>query len=223
VTVIGLALLLSGWWFVRNAITYGDLDLFAWHRHDSVVVGQPTTGGWIAEHGLMKAVQDFVTVSFRSFWAQFGWMGVLIDSRLYLILAVFSAAVTIGFVLWLVRMVRKPALLGRSQGWALALLLVVLLSVATAHVFYNFKFVQHQGRYLFPALVPIALAFALGALEWPTILGETLVRWFHPRKYTLSPVSTLKALTFSLFYVGFVVLDVACLFLFIVPQLHRHS
>jgi len=219
-TVFGLGLLLSSWWFVRNALTYGSLDILVWHRHDSVVVGQPTTAWWIAEHGLAKTVQDFITVSFRSFWAQFGWMGVLIDSRLYLLLAVVSPATTIGFVLWLVRIARKPALLSRYQRWALLLLLLVFISVAAEHVLYNLKFVQHQGRYLFPALVPIALAFALGLLEWPTLLGEALSRWLPRDKSAPALPSALKAVAFLIFYAGFVALDVVCLFLFIVPQLH---
>ncbi|MGB3903708.1 MAG: DUF2142 domain-containing protein, partial [Anaerolineae bacterium] len=75
---LGLTLalaLLSIWWFVRNMLTYGDLDLFGWQRHDSIVLGQPTTAQWISEHGLAKTIQDFFVVSFHSFWAQFGWMG----------------------------------------------------------------------------------------------------------------------------------------------------
>jgi len=219
-TVFGLGLLLSGWWFIRNALSYGGLDLFAWHRHDSVVVGQPTTAWWIAEHGLAKTVQDFVTVSFRSFWAQFGWMGVLIDSRLYLLLAVVSLAITMGFVLWLVRVVRKPALLSTYQRWALLLLLLVFMSVAAEHVLYNLKFVQHQGRYLFPALVPIALAFALGLLEWPGLLYEGAVRLGPRFRFAAALPSAVKAAAFSAFYVAFLTLDVVCLYLFIVPQLH---
>ena len=73
-------------------------------------------------------------------------------------------------------MTRRPALLSRTQRWILLLLLVVFLTVAAEHALYNFKFVQHQGRYLFPTLVPIALAFALGLLEWPTLLGEELLQ-----------------------------------------------
>ena len=30
------------------------------------------------------------------------------------------------------------------------------------YVYYNLTFVQHQGRYLFPALIPIGLVFAIG-------------------------------------------------------------
>ena len=162
-------------------------------------------------------------MSFRSFWAQFGWMGVLIDSRLYLILAIFSVAVLAGSVLWVVRMARKPTLLSGHQRWTLLLLLLVFLTVAAAHVLYNLKFVQHQGRYLFPALLPIALAFALGLLEWPTLLGEAWLRRRSAGRCAPSVVSSLKGLAFSLFYIGFVALDVACLFLFIVPQLSPRS
>jgi hypothetical protein len=217
--VYGLAVLLSGWWFLRNVATYGDLDLFGWHRHDSIVSGQPTTAQWVAQYGLTKTVQDFFEVSFHSFWAQFGWMGVLIDSRLYLLLAALSMAVLVGFALWLVGIARGSPTLRTDQLLALALLLLVFTVVASEHVYYNLKFVQHQGRYLFPALIPISLAFALGLLEWPTLLYQAAVRWRPrwPHAVTLRPALTWA--TFSIYYVGFVVLDVACLYLFVVPQL----
>jgi hypothetical protein len=34
------------------------------------------------------------------------------------------------------------------------------------HVVYNFTFVQHQGRYLFPALLPISVGVAVGLGFW---------------------------------------------------------
>jgi 4-amino-4-deoxy-L-arabinose transferase-like glycosyltransferase len=218
--VCGLALL-SVWWFVRNVITYGNLDLFGWHRHDAIVFGQPTTANWIAEHGLAQTIQDFLLVSFRSFWAQFGWMGVLIDSRLYLFLALVSIAVGVGFVLWLVRVVRSGQILTGFQRWALVLLLVVLLAVVAGHVWYNLKFVQHQGRYLFSALVPISVAFALGLLEWPALLHEGAIRLGPRFRFAAALPSALKAEAFSVFYVAFLALDVVCLYLFVLPQLRR--
>ncbi len=217
--VFGLGLLLSGWWFVRNILTYGDLDLFGWHRHDSIVVGQPTTVDWIAQHGLAQTVQDFFLVSFRSFWAQFGWMGVLVDSRLYLLLAVVSALVLAGFVLWLVRVARHSVLLDQFQRWALLLLLLVFVLVAAAHVSYNLKFVQHQGRYLFPALVPIGLAFSLGLSEWVLLGAKSLARLPVARRARIAALPILQSATFFILYLGFALLDLGCLYLFIVPQL----
>jgi 4-amino-4-deoxy-L-arabinose transferase-like glycosyltransferase len=220
-SVFGLGLVLSSWWFVRNVLTYGGLDLFAWQRHDSIVVGQPTTAGWIAQHGLSQTIQGFFVVSFRSFWAQFGWMGVLIDSRLYLLLAVVSVAVFAGFVLWLWRVVRKPASLGGFQRWALLLLLLVFLLVSAAHISYNLKFVQHQGRYLFPALVPIGLAFALGLSEWVLLAARLMARLPLPRRVHASLPAIFRSVVFFLLCLGFALLDLGCLYLFIVPQLRR--
>jgi 4-amino-4-deoxy-L-arabinose transferase-like glycosyltransferase len=220
-TVYGLGVLLSCWWFVRNALTYGGLDLFGWHRHDSIVVGQPTTAQWIADQGLARTVQDFFTVSFRSFWAQFGWMGVLIDSRLYALLGIVSATVALGFVLWLWRIARNRALLTTFQGWALLLLLLVALVVAMAHVSYNVKFVQHQGRYLFPALVPIGLAFALGISEWVLLIARLIARLGLPRGVHALFHALVQGAALVVYYLGFVLLDLGCLYLFIVPQLQR--
>lgn len=212
----GLALL-SFPWFVRNVVVYGDLDLFGWQRHDAIVVGQPTTAQWITRYGLPKTVQEFFIVSFRSFWAQFGWMGILVDSRLYLLLAIVSTVVALGFILFLARIARDRQRLTAFQWCALALLLLVLGLVASEHVLYNLKFVQHQGRYLFPALVPIGLAFALGLEEWVSTLTGLLSRLLPRRPISPSLLPIGKGLIFILFYGSFVALDVVCLCGFIVP------
>ena len=217
--VFGLGVLLSCGWFMRNMLTYGALDPFGWQRHDSIVAGQPTTADWIVQHGLLQTMEDFFVVSFRSFWAQFGWMGVLIDSRLYMLLALVSAAVTLGFVLWLLRIARNPALLSGFQRRALLLLLLLFILVAAAHVSYNLKFVQHQGRYLFPAVVPIGLAFALGLLEWPALLGQALPRLLPRARWAHSLPSVLRGAALLVFYIAFLALDAISLYLYIVPQL----
>ncbi len=220
-TVYGLGVLLSCWWFVRNALTYEGLDLFGWQRHESIVVGQPTTAQWVAENGLANTVQHFFVTSFRSFWAQFGWMGVFIDSRLYLLLAFVSAAMALGFVLWLWRVARSRALLTTFQRWALLVLLLVFLTVAAEHVYYNLEFVQPQGRYLFPALVPIGLAFALGISEWVLLAAHLRARLALPRCVHASIPALVQGAAFVVYYLGFILLDLGCLYLFIVPQLQR--
>lgn len=221
---LGLTLalaLLSIWWFVRNVLAYGDLDLFGWQRHDSIVLGQPTTAQWISEHGLAKTIQDFFVVSFHSFWAQFGWMGILIDSRLYMLLGVVSVAAALGFILFAARTISNRRLLTSFQLWALVLLLLVFVLVAGEHVLYNLKFVQHQGRYLFPALVPIGLAFALGLLEWANVLVRLISRLALLERFAGQLRGIMKGIAFCLFYAGFLVLDVVCLYLFIVPYFRR--
>lgn len=155
-----VSLLVSGWWFVRNVMVYGWPDLFGSLRHDQVVVGQlrpeQMDAAWLSYLG---------TTLFKSFWGQFGWMGILIDERLYFVLGLVSGLAALGFALFLGRVVFSKGLLSPSQRNAL-LLMGLWAAVAVAElVVYNLSFVQAQGRYLFPALVPIALFFVLGLRE----------------------------------------------------------
>ena len=158
------SLLLALPWFVRNALVYGGLDIFGLQRHDAIVVGQPRTTEWLSQFGATRFAQDFILTTFKSFWAQFGWMGILVDQRIYLILALLCAVVGLGLVLFVIRDVRQRTL-SVSQRVALGLLALSAFFTLLSYLWYNLKFVQHQGRYLFPALVPLGLAFALGLRE----------------------------------------------------------
>jgi hypothetical protein len=154
--IFSLALLLSLWWFARDAAVYGLFDLTGRLRHDAVVVGQPRT-----VLGL-EAARHFVVVTFKSFWAQFGWMGILVDQRIYLLLAVLTGMAALGLVLWIAqRLPKLPA----EQKWALGLLALTFLLILAGLLQYNLTFIQAQGRYLFPAIVPIAIFFVLGLRE----------------------------------------------------------
>ncbi|MDA8216373.1 MAG: hypothetical protein M0Z94_02005 [Dehalococcoidales bacterium] len=191
VIAYGTAGLLSAWWFVRNALTYGGLDIFGLARHDAVVIGQPRTVYDLA------GLNYFVTTTFRSFWAQFGWMGVLVDSRIYLALALLSAAATVGFAILVWRLSRPRAPYAESERLALALLGLCAVLVFGELIYYNLTFIQAQGRYLFPAIVPIGLFFVAGLLS------------LVPR--LLAPVAVLGL------YLALLALDYVCLFRFIAP------
>ncbi len=194
-----IALLISSPMFIRNMLTYGWTDPLGLARHDSIVVGQPTTVEMIRQYGLPQIASDFFVVTFRSFWAQFGWMGVLVDARIYLALLVFTLAAGAGVVACALRTLRERTRLVAAQRWCIACLVLLLVTGLVDYIGYNFKFLQFQGRYLFPALVAVAFFFAAGIREWSA------------RKYAW--------LTFTVLYLVLVGLDIACLFLYIVPQL----
>ena len=158
--VYGVAAVLSGWWFVRNALVYGGLDVFGLQRHAAVVEGQPLTGALTP-----AAVQRFAVIAFRSFWAQFGWMGILVDERIYLLLAVLCGAAVLGLVLYVGRVAASPDVLSAHQRRALALLALNAALVGAGVVAYNVTFLQAQGRYFFPALPSLALLLVLGLRE----------------------------------------------------------
>jgi 4-amino-4-deoxy-L-arabinose transferase-like glycosyltransferase len=171
VLILGVAALVLLPWLVRNHLVYGGLDLLGLSRHDRVVVGQPRTAEWLVERGCRGLLRSFGQTTFQSFWGQFGWMGVLLDSRLYMILGILSGLVAFGILLLVVQRVHIGGhrLLTMdpvpSQPWLLGLLGLWLALTLGSYLWYNVEFVQHQGRYLFPALVPLALLFAGGLAE----------------------------------------------------------
>ena len=151
-------------WFLRSASVYGGLDILGMQKHDAIVEHQPRTVEWLAQFGATGLAKEFILTTFRSFWAVFGWMGILVDQRIYLILALLCAVVGLGLVLFVIKSVRRRTL-SSSQRTVLGLLALSAFFTLLSYIWYNLKFVQHQGRYLFPALIPIGLAFALGLRE----------------------------------------------------------
>jgi hypothetical protein len=199
--LLAISLVVAGLWFVRNAMVYGANDLFGWNRHDIVVAGQPTTAQFIAANGLSSTVVDWLTISFRSFWAQFGWMGVLVDSRIYTFFLALSVIATAGAILMLTRMWRTRAGLRAETLWTWLVFGLLLALVFAADVYYSFKFFQPQGRYLFYALIPIAAFWSGGLYE---LAGARFARY-----------------VFATLYVVMLGLDYFALTRFIVPQLAR--
>ncbi len=155
------ALLLGLPWFMRNALVYGSLDVLGLGRHGRVVVGQPRTTEWIAEHGWVKLSGIFLGTTFRSFWAKFGWMAVPIDARIYTALRLLTILVLLGLVF---RFVDAWEARQRPSSAALLLTCSGLLTLAT-YLGYNLTFYQAQGRYLFPALIPLGIGWSFGLRE----------------------------------------------------------
>ncbi len=168
--MLGVALLVALPWLLRNASLYGPTDLLGMARHDQVAAGQLTTRDALARDGAAALLQSFVFTTFQSFWAQFGWMGVILHPRYYYAAVALSVLVAVGLAAYLWRVLRgsrapqAPHLPDVTRRGLLLLGMWGGLTLA-GYLWYNTKFVQHQGRYLFPAIVPMGLAFALGLRE----------------------------------------------------------
>ncbi len=205
------ALLLGSIWWVRNITTYGDVaDFMGQRTHDSVVVGQPRTEDYIAgrdrkptpiERGVGGWLRDGIEITFHSFWGQFGWMGVPMHGWLYDLLLAFTAFVVVGAGIAFVRWRRAVSVTQRDT---LILFGAAAVMAFVAFASYNLKFVQFQGRYLYPGLIPIGLFVTAGLAGW--------VSFFTPR------IPLAKWLPVGVICL-FAPLDIYALYRIIIPQL----
>jgi hypothetical protein len=170
------------------------LDIYGMANHDAVVAEQPRTAEWIAAEGLVPWLERWVTFSFQSFWGQFGWMGVVMPTWMYRALALWTAVLIFGILVWLRRARREVDSSG--QRTQLTILAAAVLFVVATYVYYNWTFVQHQGRYLFPALIPISLgvALAIGALLRAARVPDSMRSWAFGIPYVAMALLAFYAL-----------------------------
>lgn len=194
------AWIIASLWWRYNLTTYGGGDLLAMNVHDAVVTGQPRTAQWITDLGLLPYLRRFITTTFNSFWGQFGWMSVPMPTWVYQPLWLFTFLILTGIIYHLRHL--KPPYTRYTHH---ALLLLNFLAALGLYLFYNLTFVQHQGRYLFPALIPLAAAVASAV--------DVYYDWLRPKLHIpphLFPI-LLALLLISL--------DIFALFRFIRPNL----
>jgi 4-amino-4-deoxy-L-arabinose transferase-like glycosyltransferase len=216
------ALGLGALWWLRNIGVYGGFDVLGLANHNAVVAGQPLTSDWITRLGLGPFLQSALATTFHSFWGQFGWMGVPMPDTFYLALGALCLVALAG---WLLSLRPNPSAQTASSQLTtalphhrttalphypttplshyhtIALTLLVLLTFGY-YIFYNFTFVQHQGRYLYPALIPLGLMFSIGIDHWARRL---------PRPVGLAVYAGVFA--------ALAALDVWALYRFVIPAL----
>ena len=180
VQVIGsgvIALLLAGPWMLRNQNLYGDplglksfQELFAGElsTHDFIagISGTPLNH-WVNYVGWFTA---------RSFFGVFGYMDIFLNERgvaytgpanqfgpaapniVYRLLMAVAAIGAVGFVAAMARKEsRKDMRIHIFNGIFLAIITVLFIR-------YNISFFQGQARYFYPAIGPISVGLAVGAI-----------------------------------------------------------
>lgn len=184
-TYIAPALSLGLIWWMRNIIVYGFPDFLGLRAHDAVVIGQLRTADRIAELGFSGYLVEFFQTTFNSFWGQFGWMAVPMPAWVYIGISALLIVAFSGLFVY-----RRET--NQQSIWT-TLISTIILSML-AYLYYNSEFVQYQGRYMFPMLIPVGVLLAIGIDNWRIRL---LGNWKHPR------ISYLTALPF----LGFALLD----------------
>ncbi len=188
------ALLIGGWWFIRNALLYDDpllqktfLNVFA-----GTAKAQDFLQAGMSWGDYLRLVADW---TFRSFWfaygtprtANTGAPNFLPFGGVYLAMLVWQL-LTLAGVGRALRTVQEPC----ARFW-LALGAFTILLVCVSFVLFVRIFFQAQGRYFYPALMPIAIFSALG---WDGLLPD---RWRTLGHLTLIAFWLLLALACSLY------------------------
>ncbi len=191
---LGVAAVLSGWWFVRNQILYGEPTGF-----------ERLTELWGVRNpseSLGVAIYELPYV-WTSLWGRFGYGQIPLPQIIYDLLwwiALFGLA---GILIPFLRRDRQE-----MQQFTVYLAVLALNVLLFAAVVFNYLLVSPagpMGRFFFPALPSLALLIFYGFSRWPTLFGKQ-----GEGKWLSVGVS-----------VGLVVLSLVALFGFLQPAFAR--
>ena len=148
VVVLGVAALVSGWWYARNVALYGDpLGWSVWLS--DIGVRTPTPALW-------QLTPEFPAL-FRTYWADFG--GLQFGDAVYVAWAAVTFLAFAGVLKSLISNLQPPT--------SNLIFAVLWLGIVFAGVLrYMQTTPAAQGRLLFPALAPIGVLMAIGLGAW---------------------------------------------------------
>ena len=163
-----IALLLSGWWYVRNWHLYGDPtgvlivgsrpDVYATAGYDRL------DNVWNMVFNTDSKSAPFIRTLTYSYWGVFDYMNIVLPRWFYSILIGMTILSGLGSLIWLGRGWRQRQVVDRQHTLFLAFVFgsTITLTIATViNASYRIGY-QPQGRYLFPAIVPLAVATVIG-------------------------------------------------------------
>jgi 4-amino-4-deoxy-L-arabinose transferase-like glycosyltransferase len=175
-------LIIGGVWLARNAGVYGFPDVLGLGAHNIAVADQQRTADLVTQIGFGAYLQRAWETTFNSFFGQLGWMGYPLPGWCYALILIMLAVALIGWIVSLFplpspdrtpRPFYVPELIAGRKLIHIIITVAALLALAQ-YVYYNLEFLQHQGRYLYPGLISLALWLALGVDAWGRLLGMAL-------------------------------------------------
>jgi hypothetical protein len=164
--VIAPALLLAGWWYVRNVQLYG--DVLGLGAMVAIAGGRPPLSS------LSDLLGEFRGFRY-SFWGVLGGFNVLLrPTWVYMLLDIASVLALTGLAVWVWCKWR-----GRAQApWSELVLLAAWIGIeAAALLRWTSTTLASQGRLMFAALSAICLFLALGLVGLLPPRGQRVAAW----------------------------------------------
>lgn len=156
VILLSIPALLSGWWFVRNLKLYGDFTGLIMLR---VTLAPNYYESPLRIPELIRLLYPMFKQTFKSSWGYFGWLTLPMPDWIFLAIFIAHLVAAAGLVLKLRTSLKEPAV------WIIGLSGAGLLVS-----FLNYNRIANssgwQGRFLFPAVVVVAVAFIAGWRYW---------------------------------------------------------
>ncbi|MDE2125959.1 MAG: glycosyltransferase family 39 protein [Armatimonadetes bacterium] len=176
-SVAGVAFAISGWWFVRSMIIYHELlPLRAFNSmFGGTVQARDVAAGKLPGLGVENWGGYAWLVcrwSFKSFWAVYGVpRSAVIGAPVFLPAQVYVLALGICLACFagLVKMHQFRNSQPQIVKDAMALMALTIGAVAFSFAVFLSRYFQAQGRYLYPAILPMAL---LGGFGWTSVFPD---------------------------------------------------
>jgi hypothetical protein len=198
--VYGVAGLISGWWYVRNARLYGDPLGLAAFRAEFMTQK--------FEAGRIDAWVSALATLHESFWARFGWMNVYAPAWAVWVYTALEVVAFVGIIHRLLQWKDYGQLATRI--WPVILLPVLAFAWLVSFAF-TAGLVAWQGRLLFPALPAVAIILACGLVaivQWQqrSIQPEATRQVETPNRVAILGLPPEQRAAWSIACAGYVVL-----------------
>jgi 4-amino-4-deoxy-L-arabinose transferase-like glycosyltransferase len=172
--VVGLAGILSGWWFFRNWKLYGDplglnifLDILG-RRHPPATLRQL----WGEREGFAM-----------SYWGLFGGVNVPMDAWVYRLLNLLAMVAALGVIILLIRKLIRDRL--QLEAWVQTMILLAWPTIVFVSLIrWALQTWSSQGRLVFSAISALSILLFLGLSQ------------FVPRRYTKMLACLIAGLMF---------------------------
>jgi len=155
--VFGMAVLVAGWWYLRNLILYGDLM--------GLQTFMETSGWYRSQSPSIQEVLHSLQPVELSFWATFGLGHVLADEVVYDILKLLARLAGVGLVILGIRQFSRDRLPFINQ-ISLGVLILWTIMISIAMLRYVQITSYREGRLVLPAIASIGIILLLGLAQW---------------------------------------------------------